>query len=91
MISLLLLQWGSSGGGTHIFFLYGDVPLNRVSFSAFALREYDLNCLDGNISTFSYRFLTNFQGRAQFCLKKLKDRVLFKNLSLRDRVSFSGI
>ena len=30
----------------------------------FALREYDLNRLDGNISTFSDRFLTNFQVRA---------------------------
>ena len=57
----------------------------------FALRAYDLNCLDGNIFIFSNRFLTNFQGWAQFCLKKLKDRVLFKNISLRDRVSFSGI
>ena len=56
-----------------------------------ALREYALNRLDGNISTFSDRFLINFQARAQFCLKKLKDRVLFNNLSLRDRVSFSGI
>ena len=57
----------------------------------FALREYDLNRLDDNISTFSDRFLTNFHDRALFCLKKLKDRVLFKNLLLRDRVSFSGI
>ena len=36
---------------------------------SFALREYDLNCLNG----------------------KLKDKVLFKNLSLRGRLSFSGI
>ena len=58
----------------------------------FALNEYDLlNCWDGNVSTFSDRFFTNFQARAQFSLKKLKGRVLFKNLSLRDRVSFSGI
>ena len=57
----------------------------------FALSEYDLNRLDGNTFTFSDRFLTNFQGRAEFYLKKLKDRVLFKNLLLRDRVSFSGI
>ena len=57
----------------------------------FSLRDYDLNRLDGNISTFSDRFLTNFQGRAQFCLKKLNGRVLFKNLLLRDRVSFSEI
>ena len=55
----------------------------------FAFREYDLNHLDDNISTFSNRFLTNFQGRAQFRLKKLKDRVLFENLLLRDQ-SFSG-
>ena len=56
----------------------------------FALREYDLNRLDDNISTLSDLFLTNSQGRAQFCLKKLKDGVLFKNFLLRDR-SFSGI
>ena len=57
----------------------------------FALREYDLNRLDGNLSTLSERFLANYQGRAQFCPKKLQDRVLFKSLWLRDRVSFSGI
>ena len=57
----------------------------------FALRECDLNRLDGNISTFSDRFLINLKGRAQFYLKKLKDRVLFKNLSLRDRASSSAI
>ena len=32
----------------------------------FALNEYDLNCWDGNISTFADRFFTNFQARAQF-------------------------
>ena len=47
-------------------------------FRPFALRDYDLNRLDGNISTFSDRFLTNFQSRARFRLKKLKDKVLFK-------------
>ena len=57
----------------------------------FAFHEYDLHCWDGNISTFSNGFFTNFQARAQFYLKKLKVRVLFKNLSLRERVSFSGI
>ena len=31
-----------------------------------ALREYDLNRLYGNISTFSDRFLTNFQDETQF-------------------------
>ena len=27
------------GGGVLIYFLYGDVPLNRVSFSGFQLRD----------------------------------------------------
>ena len=37
-------------------------------------REGDLKRLDGNISAFSNRFLTNCQSSAQLCLKKLKDR-----------------
>ena len=53
--------------------------------------KHELNCLDGKISTLSGRFLTNFQGRAKFCLKKLKDRILFKNVLLPDRVSFSEL
>ena len=57
----------------------------------FGFCEYDLNRLDGNISTFCNRFLINFQGRAKFCLKKLKDRLLFKNVLLQDRGSFSAI
>ena len=43
----------------------------------FTIHECDLNHLDGNISTFSDGFLTKFEGRAQYCQKKLKDRVLF--------------
>ena len=90
----------NSGTGYHFYKnqLHDRVHIGSIwSFLApkrrsrpFALREYDLNRLDGNISTFSDRFLTNFQGRAQFCLKKLKDRVLLKNFSLQDKVSFSG-
>ena len=43
--------------------------------------ECDSNCLDGNNSTFSGRFLlsvahTDFEGSA-FHLKKIKDRELF--------------
>ena len=53
-----------------------------------ALHKYDLNRFDGNISTFADRVLTISRGSAQSCLKQLKDRVLFKNLSLRDWVSF---
>ena len=50
-----------------------------------ALCECDFNRLNGNISTFPNRFLTNFHGRAQFFRKKLKDtRVLFKSVSLQD-------
>ena len=41
------------------------------------IRECGLYRLDGNISTYSDRFLTKFQGSVQFCLKKLKDWVLF--------------
>ena len=60
-------------------------------FRLFALCKYDLIHLNGNnISSFSDRSITKFQA-GQNCLKKLKDRVLFKNLSFRDRVSFSGI
>ena len=43
------------------------------------------------MSTFPDRFVTDLQGLAQFCLKKFKDRVLFKKILLCDRVSFSGI
>ena len=55
----------------------------------FTFCECDLNRLDGNISTFSDRFFKNFQGRAKSCLRKLKDRVSFKNALLWDRTSFS--
>ena len=57
----------------HLSFL---TPKGR--FRPFALCECDSNRLDSNISTFFDRFRTNFLARAQFCLKKLKDRVLFK-------------
>ena len=53
----------------------------------FALCECDLNRWNGNISTFSDRFLTNFQGRGLFYLKKLKNRILFKNVLLQDKES----
>ena len=72
----------------HIGSIWSFLTPKRRSRPFFALREYDLNRLDGNISTFSDRFLIHFQGRAQFCLNKLKDMVLFKNLSLRDRDHF---
>ena len=77
--------------GPYLSFL---TPKRR--FRAFALRKRELSRLDGNISTFSDEFLTNFQSRAQFCLKKLKERVflrtfcsgtryLFRNLTPRPR------
>ena len=36
-------------------------------------------------------FLQMFLCRPQFCFEETKDRVLFKKILLRDRVSFSGI
>ena len=50
----------------HMGSIWSFLTRKRCSWP-FALREYDLNRLDGNISTFSDRFLTNFQGRVQFC------------------------
>ena len=47
--------------------------------------------LNGSVSTFYDRFHPNFQGRVQYCLKRFKSWVLFKNVLLRDSVSFSGI
>ena len=41
---------------------------------AFALNEYDLNCWDGNISTFSDRFFTNFQFPVGYCLRIFRSR-----------------
>ena len=78
-------------------FLFGDVPLNRVSFLGFQLRDkvhichFDSETSDGNVFTSFDRFLTNFLGRAQISLEKLKNRVLVKKALLRDRVSFSGV
>ena len=46
----------------------------------FALCKCDVNCLDGNISAFSDKFLTNFQGSAQLFLKELKDRALISRI-----------
>ena len=62
-----------------------------MSFRPFALRECDWNHLDGsNISAFSDWILKYFQGIAQFCLKKVKDRISFKKILLRDRVLFDS-
>ena len=82
---IILIKIGSATGSIRSFLIL------KRRCRPFTLREYDLTRLGGNMSTFSDRFLTNFNGRAQFCLRKLEARVLFKNLPLRDRVSFSGI
>ena len=56
-----------------------------------ALHECGLNSLDSKISAFSDGSRTNFQSNAQVSLKKLMDRVLFRNILLRDRIAFRNL
>ena len=69
---IIFVKIGSMTGSIFVIL----TPKGR--FRPFALCECDSNRLDGNVSTFFDRFRTNFLARAQFCLMKLKDRVLFK-------------
>ena len=68
---------------------FSSLPPERLC-RPFALLNCDLNRLDGNISSFSDRFLTNFQDSARLFEETQGPGIVFK-VFLWDRVTFSGI